>query len=391
MLVKRKDLSLAKIILIENDVAKMIMQKASPKVIKLHKLPCSAYITLTSDGYKEVNSDPLLQALLTESATEEYKAYLDKMVLLTKKSDQQIISASNAAQKRLIFSKYNAAITKITEDLQNKGESGAKKAWDKAKKTKEDYQMYKIKSGLEVAGDVKDMAVAVLETWGTAGITFIKGLYDFTKALVKTITKLVKLWRDAEKLQKRVAKNLKTVQAKFKKQNKILAATKEVGKDFINNLLGSDFLPTVKSVKADNDQLKNKYKGVDVASHAAARELQTLLNKVDNLTSKSEIKKNKKMNALITKLESAVASQINRVIDMREAMAKGITFQSNTAAAIKELETWEPKKFKLFRQGLDAAEILYDAGLFESSGVTAEKLALELLDVAREEMVETIK
>ncbi len=358
-----------KAVLIENDLARTLMTKCKPKGLKIKgKLMCSVYLDLDLDAYMALDDDPLLQAKVTEAASTKYYDLVNALVVDLRIADAAYMRTDRKSERAAISEKFLKDAKKQMKIFTKDGARAAELAWTKVAKTKSDYKTYQVKAGVALAIDGLSLVAGVASTVGTGGFALIAGIYGIVKGLVGAAMKIYKLAIDADKMQARVTKGLKKIQKSLNSKKKELSGAKDTGKAAINQLLGADFVPTISTVKADNDQYKSKLQGVDVNSHKLAKELNAVLKEMDKISRRPEVKSSKKVSKALDKLQAATAKLIDKVITLQTKVNEGTVFQKKTAAAIKELETMEPKKWKAIQKGLVITDIVLAGGDYSKAG-----------------------
>lgn len=376
--------------LIENDIWRYLKEKCKPKHLNSKPVPCKVTIEVDADAYKALDDDPLLLAKLTEAASEEYYNIVNATQVLLRKVDGAMAKEHDPAKRKKLVMAFNATCKKNLATLKKNGKIKVEKAWADVAKTKTEYRTYKIKAGVDLAIDSLNVVAGVASAVGSGGFALIVTIYGLVKTLVGMAMKIYKLAIVADKLQKRVKKNLEKVQKSFNKKKKEVSGAKDTGKAFINSLLGADFIPTISSVKADNDQYKSKIQGVDVASHSLAKKLNEVLKEMDKVSKMPDVKSNKKVSALLSKLQSSTQNLIDKIVNMQTEVRKGIAFQMQTSRAVKELETLEPKKWKIIQKGLPLIDITLAGGDFSKAGETLLGVGSAIATEADKQLLEKV-
>lgn len=368
---------MATVTLIENDIAAHLKTLTKAKALEMPKaLKFKITLDVDSDAYKALDDDPLLLAKMTEAASDDYKAMLKAVAKQIITVDKAIGKVSDPQKQAAVLDKLNKNTKTALAGFSKSGKEAAEKAWAEVAKTKSEYTKYKVKAGVDLAIDGLNVGLGIASAVGSGGFALIIGIYGIIKTLVSAAMKIYKLAIDADKMQKKVKKGLEKVQKSFNKKKREVSGAKETGKAFVNSLLGSDFLPTIDGVKKDNDQYKSKIQGVDVASHALAKKLNEVLKEIDKIQKDSDVKGNKKIAALVDKMQKQTAKLIDKVIDMQERVTEGTEFQETTAKAIKELETLEPKKWKIIQKGLPLIDIVLAGGDFSETASTLQDVGI---------------
>ncbi|MEP2718113.1 hypothetical protein [Pseudophaeobacter sp.] len=382
---------MAKVVLIENDIARYLRDKCKPKGLKLEKpLPCKVVLEVDSDAYKALDDDPLLLAKLTEAASKEYYDLVNGMVIKLRQVDAMYQKTNSKADRAKLVAAYEGFAKKQFKEFAKNGKKAAERAWAEVAMTKAEYRTYKIKAGVDLAIDGLNVVGGVASAVGTGGFALIVGLYGIIKTLIGMAMKIYKLAIEADKMQKRVTKNLVKIQKSFDKKKKELSGAKDTGKAFVNSILGADFLPTVGSVKSDNDQYKSKIQGVDVGAHKIAKKLNEVLKEMDKISAMQDVKSSKKVSALLSKLQKSTAKLIDKIIDMQTQVAKGMAFQKQTAAAIAELESLQPKKWKYIQKGMVVTDIVLAGGDFSNAGEAVLAVGTAIVTEVDKELLERV-
>ncbi|MEP4037877.1 hypothetical protein [Pseudophaeobacter sp.] len=382
---------MAKVVLIENDIARYLRDKCKPKGLKLDKpLICKVLLDVDSDAYKALDDDPLLLAKVTEAASKEYYDLVNGMVIKLRQVDALYVKTNSKSDRAKLVTAYEGFARKQFMQFAKDGKKAAEKAWAEVSMTKAEYRTYRIKAGVDLAIDGLNVVGGVASAVGTGGFALIVGLYGIIKTLIGMAMKIYKLAIEADKMQKRVTKNLAKIQKSFDKKKKELSGAKDSGKAFVNSLLGADFLPTVSSVKSDNEQYKNKIQGVDVGAHKIAQKLNQVLKEMDKISKMPDVKSSKKVSALLSKLQKSTAKLIGKIIDMQGQVQKGTAFQKQTAVAIAELETLQPKKWKYIQKGMVLTDIVLAGGDFSKAGETLLAVGTAIVTEVDKELLEKV-
>lgn len=381
---------MAKIILISNDIWRELKRICKPKNIKANSLPFSVVLDVDAGAYKAVDKDPLLQAKLTDAAGAQYKKYMVAMVTAVKKSDAALGKATSKADGDKIIKALGKFFDTESAKFAKLGAKAANAVWADVIKSNAEYRKYKLKAGINLGIDSLSLAGGVVGTVGSGGFALIGTIYGIVKTLISMGMQVYKLAIDADKMQKRVAVNLKKIKESFDKKRREISGAKDTGKAFVNSLLGADFIPTITSVKSDNVQYGKKLLGVDKESHKLAAKLNNVLKDMDAISAMPEVKKNKKINAAMKKFQAATGKLLEMIINMQMKVAKGKEFQANTAAAIKELETLNPKKWKRIQKGLTVPDIVLAGGDFKTAGAAVLGIGTAIVTEASKALADEI-
>lgn len=378
-------------VIIENDIAKYLREKSKPKGIELKKpLNCALYLDLNDDAYKALDNDPLLQAKVTEAASSKYKELVEQMVAKLNELDAAYVKSQSKKERAVILKSFEGYAKKSLSKFTKVAKKEAETAWDKVAKTKSDYTKYKVKAGVNLAIDGLNVVGGIAGSIGTGGFGLIVSIYGILKTLVSMSMQVYKLAIDADKMQKKVTKGLSKVQKSFDKKKKEVSGAKNSGKAFINSLLGADFIPTISSVKSDNDQYKSKLQGVDVNSHKLSKKLQEVLKEMDKVEKMPDVKSSKKVKALLSKLQSSTSKLLDKIIDMQTKCNEGYEFQKKTDSAISELETLEPKKWKVINKGMVVIDIVMAGGDFSKAGEAVLGIGTAIVSEVDKELVDRV-
>ncbi|MFK7751569.1 MAG: hypothetical protein AB8B51_03375 [Sedimentitalea sp.] len=382
---------MATVIILENDVARTLRGAVKPKGLQLNKpLLCKVTLNVDDKAYKVLDDDPLLLAKMTEASSAVYAKVMDKLGAELKKADAAYVKTNSVSERNKIISDFESSAKKLLGKLADVGAKAAQGKWDEFKKTKSEYMKYKVKAGVDLAIDGLNVAGGIAGAVGSGGFSLIISLYGIIKTLIGMAMKVYKLAIDADKMQKKVTKGLAKVQKSFDKKKKEVSGAKDTGKAFVNSLLGADFIPTVSSVKSDNDQYLSKLQGVDVNSHALAKKLNDVLKAVDDIAKKPDVQRSKKVQTALKKLQSSTAKLIDKVIMMQEKVNEGKTFQKNTSDAIKEIETFQPKKWKYIQKGFVLTDIVLAGGDYAKAGEAVLGVATAVVTEVDKEMLDRV-
>lgn len=382
---------MATVILLENDIGRYLKDKCKPKGLHLNKkVMCKVKLNVDADAYRALDDDPLLLAKMTEAASKNYYDLVNGLVVELRQKDAAYVKSTSRKERDKLVADFNTFSRKQLTDFSSKGKTAAEAAWAAAIKSKKEYRKYKVKAGIDLGIDAVNVVGGVAGAVGTGGFSLIVGLYGIIKTLVSMAMKIYKLAMEADKMQKRVAKNLAKLQKSYNKKKKEASGAKDTGKAFVNSLLGADFLPTVSAVKGDNDQYKSKLQGVDSGSHDLAKKLNDVLKEMDKIEKMPDVKASKKTQTLLAKLQKATANLIDKVITMQQQVQKGMVFQQQTADAIKELETLQPKKWKYIQKGLVLTDIVLAGGDYSKAGEAVLAVATAAVTEADKQLLDAV-
>ncbi|MGB8622540.1 MAG: hypothetical protein WCD16_06960 [Paracoccaceae bacterium] len=357
------------VVILENDMWRMLKDKCRPKRLSLSKpLKCKVTLDVDKDAYKALDDDPLLLAKITEAASSEYYDAVNALTVELRKTDAAMQKTSDAAETRRLKRDFQSSAKQTLLKFSKNAKAKSEKAWADVTKTKSEYRTYQIKAGVDIGVDALATVAGIASATASAGVGLIIGIYSISKTIVGMAKKCYKLWLDAEKYRKRLNKNLEKLQKNFNKKKRQISGAKDTGKALANTLLGGDWFPTVSTVKADAGQYKSKLQGVDVSAHSLAQDLNKVLKKVDEAKKQPDIKNNKKLKALVEKMEGQTAKLIEKVIGMQEQVAEGLRAQKEILEIVTSLEKAEPKGWKYLQKGLPLIDVALAGGDFSKAG-----------------------
>lgn len=378
--------------ILENDIWAALNRTCKPTALTAKSASIAVNIELDKQAYKQLDDDPLLLAKITEAASKQYQGTIKSLSTLLKKADRDCLSAADKGAREKVAKAFEARMASECRTLEKNAVIAVKKTWTDVQKTHAEYRIYQIKAGTDLALDGIGLAGGIAGAVGTGGVSLVISIYSMVKTTVSMIYKLYKLAIDADKMQAKVAKQLRSVQKNFDKNkknfNKTTAGGKNFSKALVNSLLGADFFASLDGTEKDNDQYKSKLQGVDKASHKVAVDLNKLLKDVEKASKDLKGSGNKKMDAAMSKLESAVNKSIEKCIAMQEQVQAGMAWQADTAKTLKELKALRQTGWKVLEKGLPVIDIVLAGGDFEKTGEALLGMGLAALDVAEREALD---
>lgn len=378
--------------ILEHDIWGMLNRTCKPTALTAKSVAFAVNIELDKAAYKQLDDDPLLLAKVTEAASKQYDGTIRTLTTLLKKADQDCLSAEDKSAREKVAKAFEARMGSECKTLEKKAVIAVKSAWSDVQKTHTEYRIYQIKAGTDLALDGIGLAGGIAGAVGSGGVSLVIGIYSIVKTTVSMIYKLYKLAIDADKMQAKVAKQLRSVQKNFDKNKKNFGKTKAGGKNFskalVNSLLGADFFSTLDGTEKDNDQYKSKLQGVDKASHKVAVDLNKLLKDVEKASKELKGTGNTKVTGAMSKLESAVNKSIEKCIAMQEQVQTGMAWQADTAKTLKELKALQQTGWKVLEKGLPIIDIVLAGGDFEKAGEALLSMGTAALDVAEREALD---
>lgn len=390
---------MAEIVLLEFDIWRAVKNLSKSQVLEAQGKPMWFKMAIDVDNKvrDKINKDPLLQAKMTAPASLSYNNITKILVNKAKELDKLFLKTDNAtsAQKKKALEEFKKAIPPLMAKLKKDAEKGATDAWTNYVKTKEEYKTYKIKSACKITLEVANITVGAIGVAGsitTFGFSLITGLYGLTKSVSSLLTQVYKLAIDADKMQKKVEKSMKTLQTNYKKNKKPVSQLKQAGKGLLNFIFGTTVKTTINSTKSDNEQYLDKLKGVQVNAHKAAKQLNNCLQTLDKLSEAAKDVNSSKLKKNITKLEKEVDKKITQIQALNEKVEKGLVWQANTAALLEYLHKEESSKWvDLFEKGLVFVDLGLTAGSTDwKSAESVASAAFALVKEADNYLVENL-
>lgn len=380
--------------ILKHDIWVMLNRTGKPRALTAKSVTFAVNIELHKAAYKQLDDDPLLLAKITEAASKEYDNTVKSLTALLKKSDRDCVGAKDKRSREKVAKTFEGLMSKECKSLEKKAVSAVIKAWGDVQKTHAEYSIYKMKAGCDLALDTIGLVGGVAGAVGSGGASLVIGIYSIVKTTVSMIFKVYKLAIDADKMQRRVAKQLHSVQKAFDKNKKDFKKFKAGGKNFskalVNSLLGADFFATLDSTEGDNDQYKSKLQGVDQASHKVAVELNKLLKDLDKANREIKRSGSKKMMGAMSKVETAVNKSIEKCIAMQKQVQTGMAWQADTGKTLKELKTLQQRGWKVLEKGLPVIDIVLAGGDFKEAGEALLAMGVAALDVAEREVIDRV-
>ncbi|MDO6590547.1 hypothetical protein DS901_18310 [Loktanella sp. D2R18] len=362
--------------LIKSDLAKVVTDKAKPKGINFKKkIPVLISLEMDKAGEAAVAKDPLLQTKAQEAASKAYKTLVISISSDLKDADKRFMKSTDEKEREKIASDFMATTKAKTQRLEKQGAHFAQAAIKKVQKDIDDDHKYRLSVGIELASDAVELALSAASMAGSGGLSAIFVGYKTLRIIMKAALKIYQEALSAQKMQKKVAKHLKTIQKDYDKNRKELTGAKDTGKVLLNKIFGAKFVTTIDSVKSENVICHAKMRHITVKTHELSKQLNKLLEFNEKASKQIDAKTAKKAADAVIAMNKSIRKMIERIITMGAQANKGLEFCENTTKAINEIETQQPMKWKWMKRGLDVFEIVIAPDEYKDFGKVVTDMA----------------
>ncbi len=328
---------------------KEVKKHARPGLVELSVSPFSVEVEFDKKSYALLEKHPTLHQQIMDAGSEEYKNMISEGVTLVRGCEIHLLKLGkqfekdrdiNAFMKRFQEAKISfvQAIHKLTTDAKKKIERAIIRAFNAYLKKKKDFQKYKIRVATKIGLKLGSIGFGVARLISTSGADVLawRGL---VKDAILTLTEAYKFMDGAEAFRKKINKQLDLIAAWHKKLGAGATAS-EVGLGILKSLIGTECEGTLVAVSANVKQYRKKLKGVELKAHAAAAELNVVLNRIESVKKEVDSKAQKELEDLtakVMKLIDKITSAFDE-INAGLAWADGIETQIDEMARAKNVK-----------------------------------------------------
>jgi len=334
-------------VLYETDLAKEF-KKAGVEVLDFKFKPCKVGVALNkewADRLRESKDAAILQQIVRESQ-KAVAAYIDEV----KRSGDELNKAIESVEE----GKRDPAVIKNAkrawQDICHKGAAELNKelstiprsCWDRLCKRKKQYKAYKVESGFKVTmgvvsliGTGVSIAAAIPTMGGSIAFTIVGGLKTIS-ALGQEIHKLA---RDAESLQKKLAKDIPALREEYLRatgKTKKSAVAKDAAKSAANVLLTGPAFKTLKSVDDNFSAWQNKVAGIEVRWHKQSKKVYEVMDAAKELEDKLKKSPSKKA-AKVLKNVRDIRKELDELLKKVEGLGERVVKAEDAAGDMEKL------------------------------------------------------
>lgn len=304
----------------------------------------------------EEEGDLVTPARIAEDSEKLCKAAVAELATFINKMDAAI-KAEKLTDPEKAKTMLVTAAKKTMEGAAAKIEKLPEAHWKKFVAQKKAYKSYRIKSGckigLGVFGVVAGTGGLILGVAATAGAVpsmggtlalGIAGSVAGFLALCRSCTALARdistVSKSAEKTQKDLAKDLKTLRDRYENASKAQVGSSEMGASTIKGLLGTD-APWLASISKCNDghtALEGKTGGLAVAQRKLSKAILDALKEADTIEK-----------ALKKETDKAARKLFDKLVKARTALSKALEKCSDLGGRLGKIEDNLPKLSAMLR------------------------------------------
>jgi len=340
---------------------------------------------------KSIEKDPLLQSIMVDKAQEIYQDLVSRIGKNLQATDKGALTLQQAGQKEkleMLITVVNKGIEEARKIAVDRAQKEVLKAWDELVKARKEYTKYKIKIGVKITTALAGLAVSIgLLAGGVVsfGASSIPGIVGMVKSAVAIGAQIKSASEEIETAQARLDKHLKTIEARFinaKGEFNKKGKAQEAGNMLLEQFLGASgpfaVLPSIKGAVDDLGVIKSKFGGIKVHSHDAAKNLNSILNKIDEARKKFFEEVDKQVKKVGSSQAKNDRKEIEKRLDkelepfiakVQDALEKVIAYQTRYKTAepriavaekrVAELAKLKGKGWKVFENVL----VFSDLGL----------------------------
>lgn len=248
---------------------------------------------------KGIEKDPLMQSIMSDAANAVYDDLVERIGKNLATTDKGAITLRDANQKDKLdklIQVVNKGIVGARDVAVEQAQKDCLKAWDSLVKTRKEYSTYKIKIGVKITLGLAGLGVSIgLLAGGVVsfGASSIPGIIGMVKSVVAIGSQVKSANEEIENAQKRLDKKLRAIeksfvdaQGEFTKRGK----AQEVGALLVEQVFGTSgpfaIIPNIKDAAGELGTIKSKFGGLKVNAHDAAKDLNSILEKLDSARKK---------------------------------------------------------------------------------------------------------
>lgn len=227
------------------------------------------------------------------------------------------------------------------------------------KKVRRDYKRYKVKSALKVGSSVVGLGLG-LTAVGLGGLTFgaslIFGLVGVYRSAVTLADQISTLAQSAEGACVNVANQVNDIAKAYKNASSTTVGMGDVGLELLKQVIPTDLIPSIKSIKSNLDTFEQKTNGIEVRADNLSKKLSQALDKEQTLRTQLEIflrenpdalttgeaKRLEKLMELIPGIIQKNEDLIDKIIKLNKRVEKLREWYTAIADAFKEVSSKQP-------------------------------------------------
>lgn len=305
---------------------------------------------------KEVAKDALINQEMKDAVRLVYDDLVQRIGTNLKTTDKGAISlrdANNTDKLKKLVEVVNKGIEGARDVAVERAQKDAMKCWAELVKQRKEYTKYKAKIGVKITLGVVGLGVSIgLLAGGVVsfGASSIPGIVGMVKSVAVIASQIKSAAEEIETSQKRLDGQLKSIEDKFvnaRGQFTKAGKAQEIGVTLAAQLFGTTgpfaIVPNIKECVGALDVIKSKFGGIKVNAHDAAKDLNKMIDAVEQAKKKFLIDVDKKL----AKMPSAKADRKKIEEQLNAALLPFEKKVESSHAAVLELlsryKTAEPK------------------------------------------------
>lgn len=374
---------MAAVVIWSADLAKRMAYK--PRNVRITGFQFSMTVDKPVSDFLEKDEGPRQQHAMVDDANKAMAKAVKEVEASVKLLDSIASGEHGSGNKDVaqVLADCQRAITRSCQELYDELNEIPKRRWELWLKVRKDYRNYKLKSAgkmvigsLSLVANLASAAGSVL----TAGVTLALSLVGMTRASVAVGNVLVKLWEEAEQVQKRLIANADKVKGLYETKGKQALGRRSTGMAAINALLGSDVAPSLKAMESDCQLWLDKLNGIDLAAGKSAQVAVKGLTDAEKLeTSLKTVKAKALSRALdnLVELRQTIHQNLESCHAQSQRCNNGRELHQIYAAIVKDLRSAQPTWSTVCDKLIPAAASLAYAGANAAHGLQQASSALQ--------------
>lgn len=390
------------------DIRRLVQRDANPRYLILPRNMAFEIALQVDDAlYEKIELDAFLAENIFLEVSKVYKASLKKIVNVTRFHDGRMATGNRGRIAR----QWETDVARYFEEAKTAVIEAAKRQIQAWQKTRKDRTNYKIKAAVKLtvgSCSVVASSVGVVASSASGGAGLVVAIYALVKASLNLFRQIADLCKKLEKIEKRLANNLKKLKAEYEKASKAQVARRELGTALLERVFTSvltGFARSISSCEKDAELFHGKLKGLEVKASDLGTQLNKLIDKQSELDRllgtvvprelqrvRYRSRRLKKLNKKLEKLVKQTAKQVTRSEELFKRVKASQARQKIYVQALKQLQAKKPGWVKY----AESATVLLDwaagAGFTDYSDLTSilvlvDSIGADLDDMLTEELI----
>ena len=321
---------------------KVVKKEAKPRWIDMEGGGFSMSVRFDKKLSKQLVKDPLLQARLTEPASELWKKMVDEMVAETRKLDAAFEDAWFEVRDTGDHATFRKAVDKIEKDHRSSFERMPKKyvakmeaavldGWAAVQRANAEARRFKTK--IIVDNGMRGVTIALaVANLALSGGTNVLAWQSLVKDTNKTVQELYKVFLELENLETSMARHIRAVAEALE-----LDRRKKRGEDayvaLLTGLIGPVGVATVETISKELGYYKGKLDVAEAGLSKTSKKLHATLEKMD--AAKKGMPRS--LEAQLQTLRGEVVNYLDALASTHATVERGRRFEEKARKDVKTI------------------------------------------------------